>query len=209
MRVLIFEFVTGGGFVQLPGSPFPEGRLLDEGRAMAQAIVRDFSRLPVQPADLVVLRDSRLRSTIHWPQCSFRDIDGEAASKCAAELALAGAEARTLGLRCDVTSERECREALSAVIDAWGGVDLLVNNAGLTHVGLIRETDSAILQRVLDVNFFGAVHLTRALRSLLHGFVHLESHGGFGMPVDIDDSFDTAIAMVIAAAELTARGDHG
>jgi AcrR family transcriptional regulator len=52
-----------------------------------------------------------------------------------------------------------------------------------------------------------AIHLTRALRSLLHGFVHLESHGGFGMPVDIDASFDTALTMVMAATELTAGGD--
>lgn len=53
-----------------------------------------------------------------------------------------------------------------------------------------------------------ALHLTRALRSLLHGFVHLESHGGFGMPVDIDASFDAAIAMAIAATELTVGRDR-
>lgn len=54
-----------------------------------------------------------------------------------------------------------------------------------------------------------AIHLTRALRSLLHGFVHLEAHGGFGMPVELDDSFDTAVAMMIAAVDLTATGGQG
>lgn len=53
-----------------------------------------------------------------------------------------------------------------------------------------------------------ALHHTRALRSLLHGFVHLEAHGGFGMPLDIDDSFDTAIALFVATIELAAGADH-
>ena len=50
-----------------------------------------------------------------------------------------------------------------------------------------------------------AIHLIRALRSLLHGFLDLESKSGFGMPVDIDASFEAAIDLMISAANAVAR----
>jgi AcrR family transcriptional regulator len=43
------------------------------------------------------------------------------------------------------------------------------------------------------------VHATRALRSALHGFVALEAAGGFGMPEDVDESFDRMLAMLLTA----------
>lgn len=41
------------------------------------------------------------------------------------------------------------------------------------------------------------LHLIRALRSLLHGFVDLETSGGFGMPLDIEESFRRALDLFI------------
>lgn len=46
-----------------------------------------------------------------------------------------------------------------------------------------------------------AIHVIRALRSLVHGFVDLEINGGFGMPIDIDDSFDRAIDLFVSSLE--------
>ena len=43
------------------------------------------------------------------------------------------------------------------------------------------------------------ISLIRALRAAVHGFVHLELRGGFGLPHDIDDSFTTTINLVIEA----------
>ena len=43
------------------------------------------------------------------------------------------------------------------------------------------------------------IPLIRALRAAVHGFVHLELRGGFGLPDDIDDSFATTIDVVIEA----------
>jgi NAD(P)-dependent dehydrogenase (short-subunit alcohol dehydrogenase family) len=81
---------------------------------------------------------------------------------------IAGDGGRALGIGCDVTSFPACREALSKVTEAWGGIDVLVNNAGITQVGLVRDTEPEVIRRVLDVNFLGAVHCTRlALPSLL------------------------------------------
>jgi NAD(P)-dependent dehydrogenase (short-subunit alcohol dehydrogenase family) len=92
------------------------------------------------------------------------DVDGAAATRRAD--ALAGA--RSLALACDVTSREDCRAALARVTQAWGGIDVLVNNAGITHVGRIRDTGVDVLRRVLEVDFLGAVHCTQlALPSLL------------------------------------------
>ncbi len=42
-----------------------------------------------------------------------------------------------------------------------------------------------------------ALHATRALRSALHGFVSLEAAGGFGLPLDLDTSFDRLLDLVV------------
>ncbi len=63
---------------------------------------------------------------------------------------------------CDVTDAGACRAAIEAARAALGGIDLLVANAGITHVGRVADTDVDVVRRVLEVNFFGAVHVTRA-----------------------------------------------
>jgi len=88
------------------------------------------------------------------------DVDAAAAARGADTLVAGGAEA--LGLGCDVTSPDACRQAIAEVTKRWGGVDVLINNAGITHVGRVQETGIEVLRRVLEVNFFGAVNATLA-----------------------------------------------
>lgn len=45
-----------------------------------------------------------------------------------------------------------------------------------------------------DLSGADAIHATRAVRAALHGFVSIEAAGGFGMPIDIDDSFARLVA---------------
>ena len=45
------------------------------------------------------------------------------------------------------------------------------------------------------------IPVIRAFRSMLHGFVTLEAGRGFGLPVDIDASFDLAVEMGLAAVQ--------
>lgn len=49
-----------------------------------------------------------------------------------------------------------------------------------------------------------AIHATRAVRSALHGFVMLEINGGFGIELDVDESFERLVALLASA--LTRRG---
>ena len=54
-----------------------------------------------------------------------------------------------------------------------------------------------------------AIHLIRGLRALLHGFLDLEAKSGFGMPVDIDTSFEKSVDLVLAAIEAAAEEAEG
>jgi short-subunit dehydrogenase len=82
------------------------------------------------------------------------------------ELTAEGYEA--IGMACDVTDEVACQTAMERIGSVLGGVDLLVNNAGISHRSAFAETDVSVIRRVMDVNFFGAVNCTKAaLPSLL------------------------------------------
>lgn len=78
-----------------------------------------------------------------------------------AESLIAGPTA-TLAIPFDVTDADACREAAREVAEEWGGIDVLVNNAGITHLSLFRHTDPSVIKRVVDVNLFGAVNATSA-----------------------------------------------
>ena len=98
------------------------------------------------------------------------DRDAAGAETMAAELRGEGRQA--LGLACDVTDAAACERAMAAVIESWGRIDVLINNAGISHRSAYRRTDPAVTRRVMEVNFFGSVHCTHAALNAL-----LESRG--------------------------------
>jgi NAD(P)-dependent dehydrogenase (short-subunit alcohol dehydrogenase family) len=94
------------------------------------------------------------------------DLEADRIARLAAELDADGVEA--LPLACDVTSLEACEAAMERVVQRFGGVDVLIANAGITHVGLFRDTDVGVIRRVMEVNFFGAVNCAKtALPSLI------------------------------------------
>jgi len=76
--------------------------------------------------------------------------------------ALESAGAQVLALPCDVTDPAQCAEAMDRVREAWGGVDVLVNNAGMVHRSGFAETRLEVFRRVMEVNFFGSLHCAKA-----------------------------------------------
>ncbi|GAB3550561.1 SDR family oxidoreductase [Noviherbaspirillum agri] len=94
------------------------------------------------------------------------DVNGAAARMAVNNLLLSTPD-RALAITCDVSDATDCQHAIATVIAHWGGIDVLINNAGIAHRSLLCETDLAVLRRVMDINFFGAVQCTQlALRSL-------------------------------------------
>ena len=66
------------------------------------------------------------------------------------------------GVRCDITSSDDVDAAVAAVIERFGRLDIVINNAGIGATGNIAANDDAEWQRVFDVNVFGIARVSRA-----------------------------------------------
>ena len=74
-------------------------------------------------------------------------------------------ETEILTVRADVSVEEDCRQMVEAAIARFGGIDVLVNNAGISMRALFKDVDLNVLRKLMDVNFWGTVYCTRyALR---------------------------------------------
>jgi NAD(P)-dependent dehydrogenase (short-subunit alcohol dehydrogenase family) len=63
-----------------------------------------------------------------------------------------------LAVTCDVTRPEQVEELANTAEATWGGVDLVVNNAGVASAGLIGEVALEEWRRVIEVNLYGVVH---------------------------------------------------
>src|SRR5262245_34959388 len=76
---------------------------------------------------------------------------------------VAGHEDRTLALRLDVTDPAQVAESVRRAEERFGGIDVLVNNAGIGYFAAVEESDEAEVRRMLEINFFGLARMTRAV----------------------------------------------
>jgi len=80
-------------------------------------------------------------------EVALLDIDGEAATTAARKLS-------GLGIACDVTDPASVRAAFDRVTAHFGGVDIVVSNAGAAWQGRIGEVADEVLRRSFELNFF-------------------------------------------------------
>jgi 3-oxoacyl-[acyl-carrier protein] reductase len=90
------------------------------------------------------------------------DIDGDGAHTVACGLVTTGR--RALAVPCNVADERSVAAAVAAVTDAFGDVDVLVNNAGVAgNNARLEDIDRAAFDRMFDVHVRGALHCVQAV----------------------------------------------
>lgn len=92
-----------------------------------------------------------------------------------------------LAVKTDVTQEAECRNLIEKAVEKFGQIDVLINNAGISMRALFHKTEMHVMQRLMDVNFWGTVYCTKfALQHLLKtkgSLVGVISVGGYlGLP---------------------------
>lgn len=87
----------------------------------------------------------------------------------------------------DVSQYGECENFINSTIDTFGGIDILINNAGVSMRALLKDVEIEVIKKVMDINFFGTVYCTKlALNSIIERkgtIVGVSSIAGFrGLP---------------------------
>ena len=82
---------------------------------------------------------------------------------------LEGAGAQAIAVKADISDPRAVREMFDAAEASFGGVDVLVNNAGIMALASIAETDDASFDRHIAVNLKGTFNTLREAAKRLHG----------------------------------------
>jgi short-subunit dehydrogenase len=62
----------------------------------------------------------------------------------------------------DVSKQDQSEAFIKQVVDNWGRIDILINNAGISMRALVSEVSVQTLQNVMDINFWGTVYCTKA-----------------------------------------------
>jgi short-subunit dehydrogenase len=87
----------------------------------------------------------------------------------------------------DVTDPKQCEAAVRRAIQEYGALNILINNAGISMRAMVDDAEEETLRRVMEVNFWGTVHCTKAalpyLRESRGALLAVSSVAGFhGLP---------------------------
>lgn len=123
----------------------------------------------------------------------------EGSARQAAEELSAGAAGQAMAVAMDVTSEDAVNAGVAQVVDAWGGVDVLVSNAGIQIVNPVEDFAFADWKKMLAIHLDGAFLTTKAC------LPHMYRQGGGA--VILMGSVHSKLASPLKSAYVTAK--HG
>ena len=87
----------------------------------------------------------------------------------------------------DVSNYGDCQNFINSTITAFGGIDILINNAGVSMRALLKDVEIDVLKKVMDINYYGTVYCTKlALQSIIErkgAIIGISSIAGYrGLP---------------------------
>jgi 3-hydroxybutyrate dehydrogenase len=129
---------------------------------------------------------------------AIADLDAAAAAATAAQLDPGGTH--TMAVTMNVTSEAQVEDGIAAVAERFGGIDVLVSNAGIQIVAPLHEFGFADWQKMLAIHLDGAFLTTRAALKLMYA-------QGRGGSIIYMGSVHSKEASVLKAPYVTAK--HG
>ena len=75
---------------------------------------------------------------------------------------------KALAVQADVSKQEDCESLIKQAVATFGGIDILINNAGLSMRALFQDVDLGVLKNLMDVNFWGTVYCSKyALSEIL------------------------------------------
>lgn len=102
----------------------------------------------------------------HGARIALIDMDEQNLEARAQELTALDID--TFTLKCDVSVPDQCQAVMQQIVSHYGGIDVLVNNAGITQRCAFVDAQISMYRKVMDVNFFGALNCTvAAIESLI------------------------------------------
>jgi short-subunit dehydrogenase len=96
-------------------------------------------------------------------------------------------QTEVLPVETDVARESDCKNLIEKTIEKFGKIDVLINNAGISMRAIFNQTELDVMQKIMDVNYWGTVYCTKfAMPWLLKSkgsLVGVISVGGYiGLP---------------------------
>jgi short-subunit dehydrogenase len=93
-----------------------------------------------------------------------------------------------LAIAGDVSNEADNRAMVEQTVAAFGGIDILINNAGISMRGMVGEIEPSVIEQVMKINFFGTVYATHYalpyIKERKGNIVGISSIAGYrGLPV--------------------------
>lgn len=137
---------------------FPEKRVVitGAGSGLGRALAIEFAKL-------------------YW-NIMVADVNMEGADKTVKLVEKAGGEG--FAVQCDVTQWEDVKNLADAAVSKWGGVDIIVNNAGVLNVGVMEKVKLEDWRWIIDINLMGVIHGCKA-------FIPLFKKQGKGHVVNI------------------------
>jgi short-subunit dehydrogenase len=82
--------------------------------------------------------------------------------------ALKAIHSAVLTIVADVSNYNDCKNFIDSTISTYGGIDILINNAGISMRALLQEAEVDVIKKVMDINFYGTVYCTKlALNTII------------------------------------------
>lgn len=108
----------------------------------------------------------------HGARVALLDLSADAVGAAATDIESAPGDPSPIGLACDVTDRAACDTAMHAVAQAFGGIDAVIANAGITQPVGLMEIGPDDYQRITDVSLRGTLYTAQA------AVPHLRARGG-------------------------------
>lgn len=89
----------------------------------------------------------------------------------------------TMAVKLDVTIASQIKDSVMHIMEKWGSIDVLVNNAGIGYFGAIEESEEEEVRRMFEINFFGLAKMTQEVLPVMRKqrsghIVNIASIGG-------------------------------